>query len=104
MKKSGHSQDVAFKESCRIGGQTWAGMEHGSSFVGHLPVSLGAFAYQCEGNRLFACIDAMDLISSMPDMPAEVTPEMGPDIIKVSGLCCDSFCVLDSTTTLINLT
>ena len=87
MRKGGHSQEVAVKESYRIGGQTWAGMEHGSSFVGHLPVSFGAFAYQCEGHRLFACIDAMEMIASMPDVPEELTPEMGPDIIKVSGLC-----------------
>ncbi len=61
---------------------TWAGMQRGSTFCGHLPVALGSFVYQIEGNRLLACIDVLECMGLMEDIPEDVTPEMGPDLIK----------------------
>ena len=87
VKKSGRSEEVALKESHRIDGQTWCGYKHGSSFVGHQTLALGSVCYQVEGCRVLATADAMDIMAQMPNAPEEVTPEMGPDLIK-AGICC----------------
>jgi hypothetical protein len=87
VKKSGRSEEVALKESHRIDGQTWCGYKHGSSFVGHQLLALGSVCYQVEGCRVLATADAMDIMAQMPNAPEEVTPEMGPDLIK-AGICC----------------
>ena len=81
LKTSGNDQ-LANKEMLRISGISWGGIRHLSSFCGHLPVSLGAFVYQVEGNRLVSVIDAMDLLGCMENIPAEITPDQGPDLIK----------------------
>ena len=83
--QSGRTEEIAFKEAQRVSGHSWAGIKHGSSSVGPMPVSLGAFLYQVEGARLMACIDAMECLSKMPDVPKEVTPDISPDLVKVPG-------------------
>ena len=86
VKEAGHDEDKATKESMRISGNTWSGIKHGSTYCGHLPVPLGALVYQLEGQRLLAVADAMDIMGHMPEMPDEVTPEMGPDLVRVTWL------------------
>ena len=61
-------------------------MKHGSAFCGHMPIPLGSFVYQQEGQRLLATVDTMDLMSHMPEIPEYVTAEMGSDLLKVSWL------------------
>ena len=85
VKTAGQPDAVANKEAMRIEGTTWMSMCHGSSFVGNLPLALGCFAYQIEGDRLVAMIDSMECVGCLPDVPSEVTPEMGPDVIKAGS-------------------
>ena len=86
MEKSGQPDEVAIKEGLRVGGTTWATMRRGSSSTGTLPIALGSIAYQIEGDRLVAMMDAMECISYLPDVPSEVTPEMGPDLIQAASV------------------
>lgn len=79
---SGADRAYADKDALRICGVTWAAAQHGSSFSGQLPVSLGSFSYQLEGSRLIACMDIMELLGMLPDAPDDVTAEMAPDLIK----------------------
>lgn len=84
VKNAGQPDAVANKEGMRIEGTTWMSMSHGSSFTGNLPLALGCFAYQIEGDRLVAMIDSMECVGCLSGAPSEITPEMGPDIIKAA--------------------
>lgn len=82
VKQLGSNAVAAEKEAMRITGMTWAGIQRGSTFCGHLPVALGSFMYQVEGNRLVACIDVLECLGLMEGVPDDVTVDMGPDLIK----------------------
>lgn len=54
-------EKVVEKDLQKVDGLAWSATRAGSVYAGAMPLGLGAFLYQFEGNKLVASVDAMEM-------------------------------------------
>ena len=81
---------MAAKEANRIAGVAWVGIKRGGVYTGTLPVPIGSFLFQAEGQRMVAIVPCMECLGLMQrqagegvsEIPDDLTADMAPQLMQ----------------------
>ena len=84
--KARKNEEASAKNSKRMSGISWVAQKKGGLMAGSLPMSSGTFMYQLEGQKMIACLSAMECLGLMQafqeqDGDSDVTPDMATDLM-----------------------